>query len=155
MAGLKLEIPLFVRRTLQDYFRLLLLSHAAHSEDEAISASQGDISTLDVSHADLSLSGIAVNGHRVNGTNGHLASNNDENQNTSSTTTRSTAALNKRKSLHRLSRIYSVHLLGRSMGEWSNARAWIREMADDDTAVAVGFMSDSYAQVCLLIKTFT
>lgn len=145
LAGLKLEIPLFVRRTLQDYFRLLL-SHAAHSEDETTSASQGDISsTLDVSHADLSLSGIAVNGHGMNGTNGHLA---NESQNTSSTT-RNTAALNKRKSLHRLSRIYSVHLLGRSLGEWSNARAWIREMADDDAAVAVGLMNDSYAQVSL------
>lgn len=151
LAGLKLEIPSFVRRTLQDYFRLLL-KHAASSEAAAASSSQADISTLDTSQADLSLSGIAINGHGhpaangLNGTNGHL----NNGTSTSSGQAATSASTSRLKSLHRLARIYSVHLLGKTLGEWSAARAWIREQADDDAAVAAGLMNDSYAQVGLL-----
>jgi len=147
LAGLKLEIPSFVRRTLQDYFRLLL-AHAASSE-AALSSSQADISTLDTSQADLSLSGIAINGHGhpatdgLNGTTGHVSNGTGA----SSTKAGTSASTNRLKSLHRLARIYSVHLLGKTLGEWMAARAWIREQADDDAAVAAGLMNDSYAQV--------
>ncbi|KAK9893498.1 hypothetical protein P389DRAFT_213092 [Cystobasidium minutum MCA 4210] len=150
LAGLKLEIPSFVQRTLQDYFRSLLAN--ATTSSNTLSTSQGDISTLDVSHADLSLSGIAIDGHAstnatnghyatVNGTNGHAVSNDDGSSNA--------ATVNRKKSLHRLSRIYSVQLLGRSLNEWSSARAWIREMADDDNAIAAGLISEAYAQTLL------
>ena len=150
LAGLKLEIPQFARRSLQDYFRLLL-SHASTSE-AALSSSHRDISTLDASHADLSLSGIAVNGHinaasnGLNGTNGHQGS--DMNGTSApSTQPASSAQANRIRSLHRLARIYTIHLLGKSFGEWSAARTWIREQADDDAALAVGLMNDSFAQV--------
>lgn len=144
LAGLKLDIPSFVRRTLQDYFQLLI-AHAASSE-AALSASQGDISTLDVSHADLSLSGIAVNGHvsQVDGTNGHLT-----NGMHASNEVSTSSAASRMKSLQRLSRIYSIHLLGKALDDWSGAKAWIREQADDDSAVAAGITSHSYAQVRL------
>jgi hypothetical protein len=141
LAGLKLEIPQFVRRTLQDYFRVLV-SHA--SSEAALSSSQGDVSVLDTSQ---------VNGHvnagvnSLNGTNGHPGSDiNGTSAPPAQPQTTSTTA-NRIRSLHRLARIYSVHLLGKSFGEWSAARTWIREQADDDAAVAAGLISDSYAQV--------
>lgn len=146
LAGLKLDIPLFVRRTLQDYFRLLL-AHAATSE-AALSASQGDISTLDASQADLSLSGIAVNGHatvtgRVNGTNGHLGVNGTSTPMQGGSSVKGSRV----KSLHRLTRIYSINLLGKALGDWSAARAWIKEQRDDDAAIAANLISEAYAQV--------
>lgn len=144
LAGLKLEIPSFVRRTLQDYFRLLL-SQAA-SSGAVLSSSQGDLSALDASQADLSLSGIAVHGHNGSTVNGHNGSHNG----TSTLKPANTAAGSRIKSLHRLARIYSIHLLGKALGEWSAARAWIREQADDDAAVAAALMDDSYAQVRLI-----
>lgn len=142
LAGLKLEIPLFVRRALQDYFRLLLSQ--TNSSGGILSSSQGDTSALDASQADLSLSGIGVNGHHGSAVNGHHGITDGTSTPKAATGNNGTSRI---KSLHRLARIYSVLLLGKTLGEWSAARAWIREQADDDAAVAAGLMNDSYAQV--------
>jgi hypothetical protein len=148
LAGLKLETPQLIRRTLQDYFQLLL-SRAAESESH-LSSSQGDISTLDASQADLSLSGIAVNGHHLsnNHVNGHPANN-------ANGARSDQISASRIKSLHRLARIYSVHLLGKTLGEWSTARAWIRERQHDEAGVSAGLMSEPYAQVCRLFHSLS
>lgn len=143
LAGLKLDAPQLVRRTLQDHFKLLL--HRAAEVDSHLSSSHDDISNLDISHADLSLSGIALNGHGPNShVNGHSA---NEDAITTSGPSGSGLSSARIKSLHRLSRIYSIHLLCKTLGEWSSARVWIREMQHNDAAAVAGLMSDSYAQV--------
>ena len=116
LAGLKLEVPHYVRRTLEDYIDSLL--YGVTMDDSII---------LDTSNADLSLSGLAING-------------------TSGRETREGWT----KSLHRLARIYAVHLLGKTLGEWEEGRAWIEQQLGEQSE-GVRLVSEDNAQVSMAI----
>lgn len=123
LAGIKLHQPHFVRRTLEDYFDALLCEDV---DTEALL--NESIVGMDTSNADLSLSGIAMNG------NGHSAQ--------APTGSRQ----GWRKSLDRLARIYTVHLLGKSLGEWEEAKAWVaQQRCLEDAGVPV--VTEENAQV--------
>lgn len=123
LAGIKLHQPHFVRRTLEDYFDALLCEDV---DSEALL--NESIAGMENSNADLSLSGIAVNAS------GHPAPD------------MTGSRQGWRKSLDRLARIYTVHLLGKSLGEWEEAKAWVaQQRCLEDAGVAV--ITEENAQV--------
>lgn len=150
LAGLKLNATSFVRQTLEDYFQQLL----KHAEKlDILNTSQGDVSALDASHADLSLSGIVVNGHSTTKQPEASFDNvgiEEPAINGSSSSGANATDTSRTKSLQRLSRIFSVNLLGKALGDWQAARSWIKEMKDDDAAHMAGLMSDTYVNVGLI-----
>lgn len=132
LAGIKLQQPHFVRRTLEDYFDALLCEDV---DSEAIL--DESVVGMDTSNADLSLSGMAING------NGHHAPATTGNRQ------------GWRKSLDRLTRIYTVHLLGKSLEEWQEAKNWVaQQRCLEDAGVAV--ITEQNAQVRpSILFTFT
>lgn len=138
LAGLKLKLPGYVRRTLEEYFDVLLLHQASPSSngsygnpDASFSLNNGDSSAfLDSSTADLSLSGIAVsNSNLPNGVGPGQHSKAAFPSRVDATTTGTAAYA---KSYNRLARIYSIHLLGKTLNEWEEARVWIESQIVND-----------------------
>lgn len=125
LAGLKVSAPGFARRTLEDYFDVLLYADPEQPGSTSPEAASGDTSgylaAADASTADLSLSGIAAS--------------------TSATPARADWS----KSLNRLARIYAIHLLGKTFQEWKGAKSWVEQQRSEEAGIQL--VPEASAQV--------